>query len=205
MAQTLVETTSFSLSNKLLRALWKLSYLIFFRPFTLEVFRKWRNIVLRVFGAVIGKNSNVRATVKIWAPWNLEIGDFSSVGPSIDIYNQGKIKIGNRTIISQKSYLCASTHDHNLPNFPLLTKPIIIGDQVWVAADAFIGPGVTIRDGAVIGARAAVFKNVDPWTIVGGNPAEFIKKRNFVSNGSSNPSSKEFKVKDPLSIGDMQL
>jgi len=59
----------------------------------------------------------------------------------------------------------------------LLCKPIVIGSQVWIAADSFIGPGVCIGEGAVIGARSAVFKDVQGWTVVGGNPAVFIKKR----------------------------
>ena len=88
-----------------------------------------------------------------------------------------EITIGANTIISQKAYLCASTHDFTKPDFPLICKPITIGDSVWVAAEAFIGPGVIIEDGGVIGARASVFKNVDSWTVVGGNPAQFIKKR----------------------------
>lgn len=168
---------SFSLSNKLGRLLWNICYWIFFRPFNLEIFRGWRRFILKSFGAKIGKNSGVYASVKIWAPWNLEMGDFSCLGPEVDCYNQGKITIGNQTNISQKTYLCASSHDFTIPNFPLILKPIQIGNQVWVAADAFIGPGVSIGEGAVVGAKAAVFKNVDSWTVVGGNPAKFLKER----------------------------
>ena len=105
------------------------------------------------------------------------MGAQSTLGPKVDCYNQGKIIIGANTVISQKTYLCASTHDFTMPNFPLICKPINIGDSVWVAADAFIGPGVVIGNGSVIGARAAVFKDVETWSVVGGNPAQFIKKR----------------------------
>ena len=183
MQRVLVETNSFSFRNKFLRLIWKIVSLILMRPFSLDVFRQWRCMILRLFGAKIGKNSNVRSTVNIWAPWNLKVGDFSSIGPGSDIYNQGEIEIGDKTIISQKTYLCASTHDYNQPTFPLITKPIKIGNQVWIAADAFIGPGVNIGDGVVVGARAAVFKNVDPWTIVRGNPAEYVKSRKYKLNG----------------------
>lgn len=169
--------SSFSLRNKVARLTWNLCYWIFFRPFNLNIFRKWRAIVLRSFGAKIGSHVNVYASAKIWAPWNLEIGDFSSIGPKVDCYNQGKIRIGNNTVISQKTYLCASTHDFTRSNFPLVVKFIEIKDQVWVAADAFVAPGVTIGEGAVIGARSAVFKDVNVWEVVGGNPAVFIKKR----------------------------
>jgi len=149
-----------------------------------------------LFGADIGRQSNIRSSVKIWAPWNLKVGNFSSIGPATDIYNQGKIEIGNRTIISQKTYLCASTHDYNLATFPLITKPIKIGNQVWIAADSFIGPGVQVGDGVIVGARSAVFKNVQPWTIVRGNPAEFVKDRNHKINGSANSSLVKLKVRD---------
>jgi putative colanic acid biosynthesis acetyltransferase WcaF len=169
--------SSFSLSNKLGRVIWNVAYWLLFRPFGLSFFMTWRAGVLRMFGAKVGKNTNIYASVKIWAPWNFEIGDYSSLGPGVDCYNQGKIKIGNNSVISQKTYLCASTHDFTLSNFPLVRRPIRIYDQVWVAADAFVGPGVSIGEGAVVGARAAVFKDVEPFTVVGGNPAVHLKKR----------------------------
>ena len=169
--------SSFSLSNKLARVTWNLCYWILFRPFNLGVFKNWRSGVLRFFGSKISRNANIYASAKIWAPWNLEVGTHSSIGPQADIYNHGKIVIGNHTVISQKAYLCASSHDFKLPNFPLILKPILISDQVWIAADVFIGPGVQIGEGTVVGARAAVFKNTEPWTVVGGNPANYIKDR----------------------------
>lgn len=167
----------FSISNKVKRVLWIIIYSILFRPFNLSIFKKWRIAVLRSFGAKIGDNSCVYASAKIWAPWNLEIGSYSCIGPRVDCYNQGKISIGNQTIISQKVYLCASSHDFTKSNFPLIRKSVHISDQVWIAADAFVAPGVTIGEGAVIGARSAVVKNVDAWTVVGGNPARYIKNR----------------------------
>lgn len=168
---------SFSARNKLARLVWNLSYWILFRPFNLALFKDWRAFLLRLFGAKVGKKANIYSSVKIWAPWNLEIGDFSVIGPGVDCYNQGKIRIGRHTSISQKSYLCASSHDFTVSNFPLILGPITIKNQVWIAADAFVGPNVCIGDGAVVGARASVFKNVEPWIVVGGNPAVFIKKR----------------------------
>lgn len=169
--------SSFSLSNKIGRFIWSISYYVFFRPFNLGLFRTWRNLVLRIFGAEISPKSTIYASVKIWAPWNLKIGSYSCLGPQVDCYNQGKITIGDHTTISQKTYLCASSHDVTDSKHPLILYPIVIEDQVWVAADAFIGPGVNIEQGAVIGARSAVFNDVVAWTIVGGNPAKFIKKR----------------------------
>lgn len=171
--------SSFSLSNKLGRLMWNMCYLFLFRPFNLAFFRKWRLFLLRAFGAKIGRETHVYASARIWAPWNLVMGEFSVMGPKVDCYNQGKIVIGDHTVISQKTYLCASSHDHTIFNFPLVLRPIEIGDQVWIAADAFIGPGVSIGDGAVVAARASVFQEVDSWTVVRGNPAGYVKDRHM--------------------------
>lgn len=135
-----------------------------------------RNAMLRLFGAKIGK-SLVYRSVKIFAPWELEIGDWSCVGPRVEIYNKARVTIGNNSVISQDSYLCTASHDISSPRMKLLTKPISICNDVWIAAKATILPGVSIGDGAVVGAGAVVTKNVEPWTVVGGNPAKVIKKR----------------------------
>src|SRR5690606_2001480 len=130
-------------------------------------------VVLKFFGADVKFSCTVHSSVEIWAPWNLKMSDFSCLGPHSNCYNQGKVEIGSNATISQHVYLCASTHDYSLSDHPLLVAPIVIGERAWVAADAFIGPGVSIGEGAVVGARAAVFKNVEPWAVVGGNPARF--------------------------------
>jgi putative colanic acid biosynthesis acetyltransferase WcaF len=170
---------SFSLKNKMARLVWNISCLILFRPFGSRLFKKWRVLILKCFGAKIDWSSHIYSSVKIWAPWNLEIGVNSSLGPQVDCYNQGKVSIGANTVISQKTYLCASTHDYTKRDFPLVLKPIQIGNGVWIAAGAFVGPQVRIGDYAVIAACAVVIKNVDANTIVGGNPAKFIKTRNL--------------------------
>ena len=87
------------------------------------------------------------------------------------------MQIGAHSTISQYSHLCTSSHDYEHPNMRQTFEPIVVEDQVWIAADVFIAPGVTIGQGAVVGARASVFKDVESWTVVGGNPARFIKKR----------------------------
>lgn len=166
-----------SLSNKLLRLLWNICYLLLFRPMGLPIFKHWRLSILRCFGARIGSGSIVHSTATIWAPWNLQIGKRTCIGPQAIIYNPGKICLGNKVTISQRAHLCAASHDYESVSHTLICKSIHIEDRVWVAADAFVGMGVTIGEGAVVGARAAVFKDVEPWTVVGGNPAKFIKKR----------------------------
>ncbi|MGB5943447.1 MAG: putative colanic acid biosynthesis acetyltransferase [Leeuwenhoekiella sp.] len=169
--------SDFGLKNKLARLLWNIVYLILFRPFGTQFFKRYRVFILKCFGSKIEYSSHIYASAKIWAPWNLTMGSHSTLGPQVDCYNQGKISIGNNTIVSQKAYLCASTHDFTQRNFPLICRPIAIGDSAWIAADSFVGPGVNIGDRAVIGARAAVFKDVPANTVYGGNPAKFIKER----------------------------
>ena len=110
-------------------------------------------------------------------PWNLEMGDYSCLADGVDCYNVAPVKIGNNSTVSQRTYLCSASHDITKSNLPLTFAPIEICDSVWVAAEAFIGPGVTVGVGSVVAARACVVKNVEPWTVVGGNPAKFIKKR----------------------------
>lgn len=170
---------SFSKKNKIARIIWTVVYLFFFRPFATRIFKRWRVLVLKLFGSKIDWSSHVYASVKIWAPWNLELGKNSCLGPKVECYNQGRIYIGENTIISQKVYLCASTHNYKLKDFPLILKPITIGNGVWVASAAFIGPSVNIGNDAVVAAKAVVIKNIEKSTIVGGNPAKLIKTRTF--------------------------
>ena len=152
-------------------------YLILFRPFTLPIFNKWRLLLLRIFGAQIGSGSKIHASVKIWAPWNLQVGYRTVIGPYAVCYNPGKIIIGNKVTVSQRAHLCAASHDYMKKENPLVTEPIIIQDYTWVAADSFVSMGVTIGEGAVVGARAVVTKDVAPWSVVAGNPAIKIKDR----------------------------
>lgn len=163
--------------NKLGRLIWNIFSFFLFRPFIPNLFNSYRIFILRLFGAQVSYQSVVHASVKIWAPWNLEMHPYATLAPYVDCYNPGKITVNAYSTVSQKAYLCAASHDISLSHHPLITAPITIEDQVWVAADAFIGPGVTLGQGSVIGARTVVFKNVDPWTVVRGNPAVFVKER----------------------------
>jgi putative colanic acid biosynthesis acetyltransferase WcaF len=137
----------------------------------------WRCWLLRRFGSRIGQHVHIENTVRIQHPWLLEVGDFAAVGDRALIYNLGKVTIGARATVSQQAHLCTGDHDYTRPDMRLEKQPITIGDDSWVCADAFVGPGVEVGEGAIVGARAAVFKNVESWTIVGGNPARLIKRR----------------------------
>lgn len=169
---------SFSLANRLARLVWTVVELLFFR-LSPKPFHAWRTFILRCFGAKIGKGVHVYPGVKIWAPWNLRLSDECGIANGAILYSQGLISIGKRSVISQGSHLVTGTHDYTKPGFPLLTSPITIGDNAWVAAEAFIHPGVHIADGCVIGARAVVTKNMPAWTVCAGHPCVPIKPRVF--------------------------
>ena len=166
-----------TIKHKIKRILWSFVWTLFAKPFPRKICNSWKLFLLRLFGAKIHKTADVYSSVKIYAPWNLEMGEHSCLAPEVDCYNVNKIIIGAHSTVSQKSYLCSASHDVTKSDIPLITAPIIIKDQVWIGANVFLGMGVTINTGAVIGATASVYKDVEAWTIVGGNPAKFIKKR----------------------------
>ncbi len=141
----------------------------------------WRRFILRCFGAKIGVHVRTYPSTYVFFPWNLSIGDWSAVGDNVLIYNLGHVAIRQKVTISHGAHICAGTHDHTRVEFPLLKPPIQINDQVWICADAFIGPGVIVGQGAVAGARAVVTRNVEPWTVVAGNPARLIGTRELQS------------------------
>jgi len=165
-----------SLKVKVGRLVWALVEMTLFR-LSFHTMYRWRAFLLRAFGAKIGRNTKIRRTVSVYYPWNLEIGDVAIIGDRAQIYNLGKITIGARSMISQESYLCAGTHDYTDVALPLITRPITIGSDAWICARAFVGPGVMVNEGAIVAACGVVTRNVEAWTIVGGNPVEFIRKR----------------------------
>lgn len=164
------------LIDKFKRYFWSIVDLFLFKPFTLPLFNSWRLFLLRSFGATIGSGSVIHASVRIPSPWNLSIGEKSCIGPEVKLHI-GKTIIGSKVTISQRTYLCSASHDINSINTPFKYGYIKIEDYVWVAAEAFIMMNVEIGEGAVVGARSAVFGNVESWNVVGGNPATFIKIR----------------------------
>lgn len=137
----------------------------------------WKRFLLRLFGARIAPTAMVYSTAKIYYPANLTMDDYACIASDVDCYNVAHIHIGKFATVSQGAMLCTASHDITSLSHDLITAPITIEKQSWIAADAFIGMGVTIGEGAVVGARAVVFKDVEAWSVVGGNPAKFIKKR----------------------------
>lgn len=127
-------------------------------------------------GAKVGKHVQVFPSANIMYPWLLEVGDRSVISWGVNVYNLGKISIGSDTVISQYAHLCGGTHDYAGERFTLLRTGLTVGSNVWIGADAFVGPSVTVNYGSVVAARAVVVRDVDSLTVVGGNPAKPIKK-----------------------------
>lgn len=167
---------SFSLGNRLIRVLWGAAWLVLCR-FTPPPFHPWRALVLRAFGARVGKGARVHGSAAIWLPANLALGDHVLIGPGARLYNQGRIAIGAHTVVSQRAHLCASSHDIADPAFQLTLRPIAIGAQCWIAAEAFVGPGVTMQDRAVLAARGVLFGDAESGGVYSGNPAVRIRQR----------------------------
>ncbi|MCX7862435.1 MAG: putative colanic acid biosynthesis acetyltransferase [Bacteroidales bacterium] len=169
----------FSLTHQIKRWLWAVCWFILARPFPRSIGNKWRILLLKIFGAKIKWTCGIYSSTRIWAPWNLEMDDYSTLGPEVDCYNVNKVIIGKQVVISQKAYLCTASHNYKSKTFELISAPIIIKDQVWIGTAAFIHMGVVLNEGCIVAATSTVTKDVDPWTIVGGNPAKFIKKRDL--------------------------
>lgn len=166
----------YSTREKIARMIWATVQATLFR-LSFHNWYRWRRWLVRLFGADLAPDVRLRRTVRIECPWNLSIGALSAVGDGAILYCLGPVRVGARVTISQYAHICAGSHDHRRADFPLLRLPITIGDDVWVATDAFVGPGVTIGAGAILGARGCAFKDLAPWTIYGGNPARALGPR----------------------------
>ena len=179
MSQLMYFKSPYSFSNKFRRFLWQVVWHIFARPLPRSLGNTWKLFLLRLFGAKVASTSVVYSRANIFAPWNLVMGEYACLADGVICYNTCLVKLEDRAIVSQRTYLCTASHDINDINHSQVESPIVICSNAWVAAEAFIGPGVIIGEGAVVGARGCVFRNVNPWTVVGGNPAKIISYRSF--------------------------
>jgi putative colanic acid biosynthesis acetyltransferase WcaF len=167
---------SFSLGDRIRRASWGVVYNLLFRT-SPRPLHAWRAFLLRLFGAKLGQHCHVYAKVKIWAPWNLVMDDYACMADDVICYSIATVTLGAKAIVSQGTHLCTGTHDYEDPAFQLYALPITIGERAWICAESFIGPGVTVGEGAVIGARSVVTKDMPPWMICAGTPSKPLKRR----------------------------
>lgn len=168
---------SFSIGNRLARALWGIVSLIAFRP-SPRPLHGWRRFLLRCFGAKIGPHVHIYAGARIWAPWNLICEGYGAIADEAIVYNPLPIRLGSYAIVSQQAYLCGATHDYEDPKFPLVASPITLGAYSWVCARATVQPGVNLGEGSILGLGSIATRDLEPWTVYGGIPARPIKKRN---------------------------
>jgi putative colanic acid biosynthesis acetyltransferase WcaF len=167
---------SFTFYNRTIRFFWNLTWTIL-ASWTPNSFWKWRIFLLKIFGAKLSNRCDVRGSARVWLPQNLQMAEGSIISENVICYNQAMISLGRSVIISQGAHLCSGSHDFEKSNFQLITKPIIINDNAWIAADVFVGPGAYIAEGVVLGARSVCFGNTKPWTVYIGNPCKAIKIR----------------------------
>jgi putative colanic acid biosynthesis acetyltransferase WcaF len=167
---------AFPLSNRLLRAVWGMIYVVLFRP-SPRPLHAWRAFLLRCFGAKLGPRTHICPRARIWAPWNLECAEQATIADEAIVYTPQRIALGSHAIVSQQAYLCGATHDYEDPAFPLVARPISIGSYAWICARATVQPGVAVGDGAVLGLGSQATRNLEPWTVYAGVPARRVKSR----------------------------
>ncbi len=168
--------SSHTKGNRFARTMWGVVWLLFFRT-SPRPFHYWRNWLLRLFGADLHPSARVYPRARVWLPANLSMGAHACIGDDVEVYCVEKISVGTCSIVSQHSYLCGASHDFEDIKHPLIPAPISIGEHCWLAADVFVGPGVTIADGTVVGARSSVFKDLPSWKVATGSPATVVRDR----------------------------
>lgn len=173
---------SFTLRLRLERAVFLACWTLL-AGWTPPMLRGWRRVLLRAFGAQLAPGANVYSSVRIWHPRFLTMGEHATLGPRVNCYNQAQVMLGAYAIVSQDATLCAGTHDYENPEFQLRTRPIVLGAHCWIAAEAFVGPGVHVGDHAVLGARGVAMKDLEAAVVHAGNPALPIKQRRLGARG----------------------
>lgn len=167
---------SFNLENRVRRGAWNVAWLLL-ASWTPRQLHAWRRFLLRAFGARMAATADVRGSARVWHPPHLAMAERTVIGPRVNCYNMAPISLGAGALVSHDAHLCAGSHDIDSPAFQLVARPIAIGAEAWIAAEAFVGPGVTVGEGAVLGARGAAFRDLEPWAVYSGNPAQKLRSR----------------------------
>ena len=175
---------TFPIGNRITRLVWIMCWLVL-ASWTPRQLAPWRRVLLRSFGARMAKRADVRGSARVWLPAYLTMAEDAVIGPGVKCYNQAPITLGAGALVSQGAYLCAGSHDVDDRHFQLIAHSISIGARSWIAADAFVGPGTTIGEGAVLGARGVAFGKLEAWTIYTGNPAVARRLRRLVPDADA--------------------
>ncbi len=181
---------TFALRFRLKRLAWMVTWRCL-AAWTPPPCRAWRNWLLRRFGARIDPTAVVYGSATIWWPGHLTMGRHASIGPGVICYNVAQITFEAFARVSQRAHLCTGTHDIQNPAFPLVARPIVLRRNCWIAAEAFVGPGVEVGEGAVLGARGVTAKPLEPWTVSVGNPARVVGRRRQVDVTPGDPAASD--------------
>jgi len=170
----------YSFANRVQRQLWSLCWIVLYRP-SPRMAHGWRAWLLRLFGATLGPHCHFYPASRIWAPWNLTCEDTVIVADGAELYNPAPLYLASHAIVSQGAFLCGATHDYNDPNFPVVSFPMRLGRYSWVAARASVSPGVNLGEGAILGLASLATKDLAPWSIYAGVPAQKVKDRERIA------------------------
>lgn len=179
LAAPLLGGPTFALRFRLMRLAWLIAWRCL-AAWTPSPLHPWRNLLLRLFGAKLDPTAIVHGSTVIWWPGNLTMGPNASMGPGVICYNVAPVTLEALAIVSQRAHLCTGTHDIQQPAFPLVARPIVLRRNAWIAAEAFVGPGMEVGEGAVLGARGVAVRALEPWTVYAGNPARAVASRRQV-------------------------
>lgn len=169
-----VNKEALTLKSKFLRALWYLVYIVLFRP-SPRFCHAYRSLILRAFGAHLGRGVHVYPTAKIWIPSNLYMEENSSIDGGVDVYNIDMVHLKRGAKISKRAFLCTASHNYADNSRPLLSAPIVIGENSWLSAEVFVGPGVVIGSNVNIMARVSISHDVPANKVVKLNANYYIE------------------------------
>jgi putative colanic acid biosynthesis acetyltransferase WcaF len=167
---------AYGLMERLARLAWAIAYLLLFRPVP-RIFNPWHRTLLRMFGAKVGRGVAIYPSAEITIPWMISLGDYVVISEDVLLYSLGPVRIGRHTVLSFRSVVCAGTHDYENQRMPLIRAPVVIGEGCWICAEAFVGPGVTVGDGAVVGVRSVVVDDLPANMVCAGDPCRPLKPR----------------------------
>jgi len=167
---------SFSMGNRLARFAWGICWVLLYRT-SPRPFHAWRAMLLRLFGAKLGAACHFYPKSKIWAPWNLVCEDRVTLGDDAELYNPSQFYLGSHCIVSQGAYVCGASHDYNDPGFKLVSYSMTIGAYAWICAKAIVHPRVNVGVGAILGLGSVATRDLEPFGIYAGLPAEKTKER----------------------------